>query len=140
VEIDLDWGRLRDYVRREIDAPGGYGTQAALAAAMPNFGARSMSEFLTGKTTLRANNRAKLEVALSWEPGSAMVVLRGGEPRRLTRASIELSPAAPSTDGGDIVRGAELEELVRMQAAVTEVFDAATGEEFLRRALQLRAP
>lgn len=136
----LDWDRLRDYVRRDMTTAG-YPRQEDFADALPQFSLRALSDFLTGKSHPRMSTLAKFEIALGWAPGSAKDVMRGAEPRRLAggSASVSLSATLPPAGVVVVVRDVSFDELMRMQAAVTEVFGAATGEEFLRRALQLRA-
>lgn len=136
---DLDWGRLREYVKHDM-VVAGYETQQDFVDALPSFSLRGLGDFLTGRSKPRAGTLAQFEVALGWAPGSAKDILRGGEPRRIAgEPSASSWPALGRGAAGDVVREAGMNDLLRMQAAVAEVFDEATGEEFLRRALQLRA-
>lgn len=83
---DWDWDSLRAYVGRDM-VRAGLNTQEQLADAMPNFTLRALSDFMTGKSTMRATNLGKLEVALGWKPGSAKDILEGREPRYVEKVA-----------------------------------------------------
>lgn len=86
--VDGDWARLRAYVIRDRDAAG-YDTQRKFAEAI-GVSDKSVNNFEAGRNRMRRGTLSRVETVLGWVPGSAQVVLNGGEPSYFSEQSISV--------------------------------------------------
>lgn len=82
--VDGDWDRLRAFVIRDRDEAG-Y-TQQTFADAV-GVTVKSINNFENGRTRMRRGTLSRVETVLRWVPGSAQVVLNGGQPSKQLRRS-----------------------------------------------------
>lgn len=97
--VDGDWDRLRAFVIRDRDAAA-YDTQRKFAEAI-GVSEKSVNNFESGRNRMRRGTLSRVETVLNWVPGSAQVVLNGGEPsygQRPTTPRIEVDPLRDETE------------------------------------------
>lgn len=128
-----DWATLARHVRNRRERVGLHSQQALADAASVSL--RTIGSLERGESVGR-RTLVRIEQALRWRPGSAADVLAG----RPVDPSADAPPFAPTVDSArQQVLEATHEQLVQIATLIQALQGAAAAEEFLRKALQMRA-